>query len=535
MASRKENRLSPQEKQVRNSNAVIFSLFIFAIMLHVFDVWLRLSAGAFGFFHPMMAFYVAYGAIAGFTIFNRGGATVLPGLGKGLAITAVAYFVPLIVRGLGTWGSTLGFTGRIFADGVSAGILIFAPVWILYFFYVEGSVLTQRVGLAYLFLWTFIIVVSFWPAIRLASETTPVILPGIQPGYTVAKLAVDTWTGTKEAYQSIKKTLGGFGTEFQQQLELAAYGDVYTGKVEEGAEKRLGVFMDSLKSTQTSFLVGQPVTVFSRLQAETIEKPININFACTCCSGTGTPTHTCDETTQDDCIIKPKPTLNVESFDARDIDCQFPAGFDTPGGKTIKLVSNFDFQTLSFLRTYLMDSDRVRAFRRDNINPLTQYGITDQNPVAEFTAGPINVGMGVSESPLPMQIDRTDQEKSVTLSMTIRNAWPGKLKKISKLDLIIPDGFELESVNAYNMRSLNPCVPDQFSDDTICTIPINQVINIPKDGVTSVVQLRADLTVPKSEYGTVLGNEPLSVQFFKANIDYEYEIERSMIVNVVSK
>ncbi len=45
-------------------------------------------------------------------------------------------------------------------------------------------------------------------------------------------------------------------------------------------------------------------------------------------------------------------------------------------------------------------------------------------------------------------------------------------------------------------------------------------------------QVRLGLRVQKSAYDKLLGKEPIAVRFFKTNIEYDYEIEKSLGVSI---
>ncbi len=517
--------------------------FILVLVVHLMDVFTRMSGQSFGVrpqdwfiyfcYIVLIPFWAAYGPLRN-----------LPERNKVIVVcTLLSVFLPFLnylARPLASVSPLLTM--------ILAGMMIWSPVWLLYLMYMGGGRWTQAIGGLYLLFWVLLIVFSNWQFINQQAGLIRVggiipgvpglQVPGIQPGFTIADLftkavaGVTSFSGT--AWKTAQKTIFGITDSIDQTIQLAAYGDLYTGKVEQQTKKELGVFLGGVQALQNSYAVGRPVGVFTTLRAETIEKPINISLRCSCCSGDSTDAIVCSAVDKGSCVISPKSEFTVTSHEQRQIDCKFPAGTLAKAGvQTITMTAQFTFPTLAYVRTYFMDSDRIQSLRAQGIDPLYNYGIRETDPQAVYTSGPVNIGMGVSESPQPLAIDVTDAQKDLTLSMTIANTWNGRIVRVTSLDLIVPEGFEITDVNSFDY-DFKECAPETLGNGLSCPLPLS-IFDVPKDNTARVVQLipvRVHLRIPSSQYARVLGKDPLAVKFFKANFDYVYELTESTAVRM---
>ena len=71
-------------------------------------------------------------------------------------------------------------------------------------------------------------------------------------------------------------------------------------------------------------------------------------------------------------VILEKPRLEDVPF-----ECRFDRGALKQGTNNIRVKAQFNFETLGYLKTYFMDIERMRALRRENTDPLKQYGINE--------------------------------------------------------------------------------------------------------------------------------------------------------------
>ena len=422
----------------------INALFVIVFVAHLIDIRFRLWGDGFGA-TEIIGFFILY---LGIWLLTQ---ALLPqGSGKKTAILAFsAWIIPimgvLFASGLNDLLPSLAL-GDIF--GV---VLWFAPVWIISLMLEGGTKLTRFLGAIYLAFWLVILFINYSGLLAEAASVANLDTARFAPGFTIQTLFTQSWQGVKNFYSASKLRVNEAINETQQSYELAVYGDVYTGRVESQQGKRLGVDFGPLQIVQQNIRENSPVTVFARLQAQTLDSPVNIKLYCNCCDRES-PKHACGAggISGKGCTIRPKAEFIVTSQDSRDVECRFEKDVLEKGQQNINMRAVFSFTTSAYLRTYFMDAERVRASQRERINPLDQYKITNKAPIAIFTPGPVNIGMALSEAPLPIQIDRQEADKFLSLQISATNQWSGKISNIKTVTLFVPEGVEIVEVNGYS-------------------------------------------------------------------------------------
>lgn len=305
--------------------------------------------------------------------------------------------------------------------------------------------------------------------------------------------------------------------------QAIAVGDYYTGQVDANAQKTLGVYLEDIKQADVRFYEDLPVTMFTTLKAQTLDETINITVNCSSPYQKKAPK-----------IFPDPPKFTVDVYEERDIDCAFDAGSLRNGVVPIEFSASFSFKTMAYLKTYFMDQATLRSLRRENIDPLAQYGITDTNPVTIYTAGPVGIGMKV-EAP-PIGIDRESDQRVVTLGLTIENNWEGEVRSIEDLALIIPSGFELvdmggmqiERIACNDLKEKVSGCTDEIYNIYRITPPANERA-IPVDGFKT---FRGHLRLSQASYEKVLGAAPVATHYFKATLRYTYSLIKKKTVEI---
>ncbi|MBW2970018.1 hypothetical protein KY319_02745, partial [Candidatus Woesearchaeota archaeon] len=182
-----------------------------------------------------------------------------------------------------------------------------------------------------------------------------------------------------------KQVVKGVETQY-----LYALGDYEEG-VEAQSERPLGVFLENVGVTAKFVSILDTVDVFARLRAESFktDRPLKISVACY-------PEDKPDIFGD----ITPRAAFEVEEYESQEIDCLIDADeLGAAATHNIFLEASFSFTTGSFLTTYFMPQERIRAYMRQhpepNANPLDQWQITNKNPIAVYTGGPLKIGLGV--------------------------------------------------------------------------------------------------------------------------------------------
>ncbi len=354
--------------------------------------------------------------------------------------------------------------------------------------------------------------------------------------------ASTSWKNTKEFGESLwTSTVTGYKRQ-KNITQAMVFGDYYTSQVDQNVRQPLGVSITEVKSTDPEVYEDEPLIVYSRLTIRTLKEEITIKNFC----------HA--ESVLPD-SIKPD-TEKVSQYDEITVDCMFDRCRFSPGSKTIYFNHAFGFQTLSYLRNYFIDRERMQSMIRQdpNINTpediLRNIGVYDSNPIALSTNGPIKIGVELEKSQ-PIAIDRKRDIESFRLGITLENVWEGNIKDVKNLTIILPKEMHLELdgkaegsyCGGYNFEA-KTCAAvfgeeNEWCDDDASNIYVlnqtgknQRIIPAGQPGISLYKSLICRIGIDKSDYDKFLGNAPISIKNFKLIADYEYELQRSLTVNI---
>ncbi|MBN2112427.1 hypothetical protein JW707_05005 [Candidatus Woesearchaeota archaeon] len=338
----------------------------------------------------------------------------------------------------------------------------------------------------------------------------------------------DAISSANVAGQGFKNTLAKLNpinaiqTYYQKQLYKAT-GDYYTGKVDENAQAKLGVYLEDIKQADPVFYENRPVTLYATLIVQTLDEAMNVDLYCK------SDRQKRDVTPK----IFPQESFLVDIYDERDIDCKFESGELEKGAQTVTLGAKFNFKTMSYVKSYFMDLDRLRSMRREEIDPLEQYGITEKEPIATYTVGPVGIGMSVGKP--PVGIDLNEPQTTLTLGITIENNWDGMVTQINRMVVIVPKGFELIDIGANYSQAL--CIDLPKNESLLCNDDENNVYVVTTDNIGELYtgnfkSYRGYMRVNKANYDKILGVSPISTKYFKVTVDYTYNLEKEKVIDV---
>lgn len=417
------------------------------------------------------------------------------------------------------WGPLWAFVPEwIPAIEYLAGLMmVIAPFWVLVLFFSTGQY--PKLSMIYMFFWIFLIMFSFWPQVQdFAAEQG---IKGLNPGMALAY----TWEKTKEAWQNLTKAYErgakAVASEWKRSLAMAK-GDYYAGRVDEAAQRKLGVFLERMRSEQPSFEFGRPAVVFATMRAETLEQPLFITIDCFAEKG---------EKTYPASKILPQSEFEVFAFDQRDIDCVFDPNTLPPGTYKAKMVATFSFGTRAYIRSYFMREDRLREFRQQNINPLE--GVGEKRPSAVYTSGPVSISMGVGTQPVGLDAGK----RLPVWSVAVENRWEGNVLEITNLFFFTPKGISLDEISGVPVRKVScadlPTPEERLACDdalvNVHTLPAKELARDKYRNQTTIL-FRAYTSV--SNLDEALGQAPVAVRNFKVSANYVYQIERSTSFSV---
>ncbi|MAG08719.1 hypothetical protein CMO89_04545 [Candidatus Woesearchaeota archaeon] len=552
-------------------------LFILAVLFHFFD-WRT----GFSVDPGMRSIIIGCNFIlllfAFILVFNRDFSR-LPGL---IFIFLIASFLPLVRNGI-LW-LLLQISPSVQVGTIDM-IMAFAPAWIIYImFNSESSRALKIFSTVYILIWlgAFAIEISSNPMyselLSDVMEIDALKTEVIDPYAPIGRL----WETIKKGWKSLREVPGKVSKATSELLErqlMLAAGDYYTGKVDQNANEQLGVYLEDIQQADPELEEGEPVTVWANLKARTLDKDKPIDISVSCWTG--------DEERYG--RISPEDEFTVHTLEEEEIDCYFRSLDD--GSHSITLSADFNFETMSYYKSYFMDKDRKRSMKREEIDIFEHFEIADEEPVAVYTVGPVKIGMEIRED-LPVGIDREKGYEAFVLGVTLDNDWEGEIKEVTKLRITLPPYVKLVEDEDENEKKLGTyCHGYSFFDyvyyyvnepDTVedirkkleasdtdileietgegiwtvagdgiptaakvriqpscdkpggeCRYQLNQEEYNKKIGsVETYVSLRCPIVVYENDYKEFLGDTPLIVKYFKVTTEYDYRIEESISVDV---
>jgi hypothetical protein len=437
------------------------------------------------------------------------------------------------------WSVLPHYTGKILLiDKVAAIMLFAAPVWpavILFKGEYQGRLLKWVSG-SYTIFWLVLALFSLMPQIQTYASTEYGVLQGsLTPGQALSYALETTWTATK----NLIKTAAGLPARFTEEIERSlriASGDIYTGRVDSGARKRLGVYIENFRPSQVAFEPGTPVTTYSLLKAETLDAPLDINIKCEAeqagfvsdVSSVAAKTGLVEQAkTTPASKILPQSAFNVLSSDQYDIDCIWDSNALQAGTSyNLRLTADFDFTTRAYQKTYMMDRDRLREYRKQNIDPLASA--QDKSPVAIYTSGPVRIAMSIGNQPIPVG---QPGDALPIWGINIQNAWEGRILMLTNAFFQIPKGIEIADTGGTKLAKTDcsalPLEEQSACDNQLVDVYALSAEELELPGYKNLTAKDIRLYLKAASPEAILGKAPIAVQNFKTSVQYKYQLERS--------
>ncbi|GEM_PF-4501124 len=453
-----------------------------------------------------------------------------------LEIRAFVYFIVFLVM---AFGIRIGYRQAAFLSLISLmtpyvwerlpKTAEFAPVNIIMLLLATSwawwiGLTSSFSGLAELFRWALIIILAFgivWPQFSLVSESF---------GFSQYVPNLDPRQGAKAFEQGLKKSLDtvakipvAISKGFQNQIKRAT-GDFYTGEVDKNTKKPLGVMIEKLEPSDPAYFEGEKVTVWATLKAVTLDEPISIIPKCWSDKGKMR-----DETQG---FILP-PQIEVDSYENDIFNCRFE--LLKSGSRRIRTAATFNFNTKAYQKTYFMDKDKIRSLRREQIDPLDFYKITDKKPVAVFTNGPVMIGMSVPEPPVGLKQGDFAQP---FIGVTLSNNWQGRIESLTELRIELPKGFEIDASNPDSCSHSFKFAETDNDGYNVYELDMEKERSSDPEAFTNIEKFqsfRCLLKVRDEQIGEILGGTPISVKYFRASVKYVYSVEKELTLEIKKK
>ncbi len=262
----------------------------------------------------------------------------------------------------------------------------------------------------------------------------------------------------------------------ETQLSYATGG--YYGAVEQNKFESLGVYFANIRGADPKFFNDEPMVIWGTLRAKSYHDPVIVSYGC---YRTGK-----DNIKIGADRIIPEKRFPVFELDSIDTECTFlpHTGEDIelkPGTNVVTFSADYNFNTDAYIKTYFVDKDRQKANLREDVDILDQFGITDKNPIAIYTNGPVEIGM--ESGPLISVSPGYQIKPTIGVSLKNRNEiqdkdkkiiskWDGKIKKITELVILTPPGITIGSDEEFK----NCYLPDDDAKrkDCPCNVPFKK-------------------------------------------------------------
>jgi len=332
---------------------------------------------------------------------------------------------------------------------------------------------------------------------------------------TARGMFTDVGAFLKKALLDLTK-LPALMTNFTDRSIAHATGGLYVGQVEQNKKGPLGVYLGELEGADPEFFTDEPVAVWATLSGQSLmDKPVIIDLACN-----ATNTKFLGEYDSRGRVL-PAERIRFQGLLEEYLDCRFNHSQLRSSVNKISFYASFNFATMSYLKTYLIDRERLREMTREGIEPLADY--SDKNPLAVYTSGPIAIGMGTNTPPIAVSANNSLKPK---LGITIENRWEGKLREIDQMLIQTPLHMTIKKGDCdqtHPFDELTDADPD-YNTYALSDYGKNKLAGI--EGYSQPIKCR--LTVDPE----ILGPTPVTTKYIRVNISYVYEIYDSIDIDV---
>ena len=470
----------------------------------------------------------------------------------------IALFLPLLFMWISTGLSWAGVDVQVTIFSYLTNLFL-VPVWIYYGIFQEhvdsrwgNHSLKHFLGTLIMAFWLIFIIISM---IQHMHENN--LEAKFQWGDISAQYKESAKERVKELPGIIKNAFGVFGgkvTElFRRPIQYAVGDDYFIGAVEKSKEEKVGVYLENLRAAAPQFFEDEPVTVWGTLKARTLQPDKMIHVVTECVAIPASPVAGLQNRVMGDANPENPSSLqlvaDVANYEHLDLSCEFPPGLLHRGSRKIAFNTTFDFSTDGYLKSHFMDQVRVRSLVRENINPLTQYGVTETLPVAIFTNGPVGIGMETTRTEHGALIPVT-ADTAFRFGITVENKWEGRIQSLRSVLFRLPAGTNVVPDSCdFNIEEIS-CSPDlPLCGDTSATVLYGVSAASRRDTDGRVVKRGLDVinrlfTSEQRKYVSltckvgfdnveaILGTTPLATHYFKASAAYEYVLEKSLSVTL---
>ncbi len=420
--------------------------------------------------------------------------------------------------------------------------------WIYYAVFIRGRDINH--GLTQ---WLKVIIILFWFGVAMSfigaslANFTDVELDTSSTSAWFAAMQVfsKTWDGWGLVWNTIINSFSNIQTIFSMRMKQAT-GEYYFGVVEENEQEQLGVYLEDMKASQSEYEQGEPVIVYATLIAKTLDDTVNVMVGC----------YAGEDKNKITGIVYPSEHFEISNLQQEELDCTFEQL--TKGTHKITYTAEFNFQTIGYLKRYFADRNAIAAATRQDIDLLDEYQITDTNPVAHYTNGPVAMGIGPEQVLVGVSEDYTVKPRlAFTLDST--SGWGGVISKLNEVVLLIPEEMSLDKEQCTDSNWGEYTVDDCIDSEILHSSKISQECNDVESCIEEQCTLQLEgyhayaLDVQDNptytnikEYITIscrlnvddvvglLEATPIATHYFYVKTRYDYQTSEDTSVSVVA-
>ncbi|MBN1275366.1 hypothetical protein JXA12_03670 [Candidatus Woesearchaeota archaeon] len=360
-----------------------------------------------------------------------------------LIVSIIATFLPLVFSLLGA-----RITGLL-SDNLwfSLAILI-APPWGVYLLFSQGDdpflSRVRSVWLIVIIVLLIATVLKLFTGLRLPDAGATGL--DIRPGKTL----LEAWDHLREGAQSFFNTIIGMPARlgvFVDKNLNDSLGRAYTGQVDPYSERSLGVEFTDMRSFSSYIYEGKEFFIWTDIYGENFKDQINMVVRCY-----AVPSSVNDRTVYNGTVTvqgRSDGRVLIEGRQKLTADCRFDG---LPAGEyNVWFEGSFPFDTWAYVQYYFAPEEKVLEAQRNGRDPAYEAGI-DEYPVATYTGGPVEVGLG-SNLPQPIGLDTMNPlEDLPSFGASVMNAWSdqGEVTSVRHISLLVPQPFLLKGCDRYD-------------------------------------------------------------------------------------
>ena len=415
-------------------------------------------------------------------------------------------------------------TVPIGALGVIGGNHILYPIWVFYALYMQNRYAPTFMSKAAIFLIIgFFIFANYQEFKTVGNFVQPTTRQEI---ISAQQVVVRFWENLKAFRDDVTNA---FNDTVHGRLTYATTGDYYTGQVDSNAKEPLGVRIEDVRAQQLVFRDGEPVSVYGKLTAQTIDAPTHIQLSCE--ADSNSPRQKQVGTALPDYFEGSPVNLIVEKKDQESIGCSFDSL--ELGSHMITIAADFSFTTLSYLPVYFIQRGNPLVDPQGSPKDSTllrDAGFLGVNPDATYTPGPVAIGIGTLEDQ-PIKIG--SQDKEFVLGVTLSNNWDGSLDLLNDIVLSLPDGIEVKPSCTDFEPYDNLDIEDGFALHLAAREREKRSL---RRSTQPYITYSCPLFIPQRNAGQLLNQNsyenPYAIKNFKATATYSYHLEKSIPISV---